>query len=152
VSEVLSVYTFLAEQKKISMENHLSGGMTICGDKEHLKIIFQNIIGNAIKFTNPGGTIRLFHTMDNYTVTLHVKDDGVGIPAAKLATLFDSPGPSLSTFGTASEKGTGIGLQLVRQFVEHNDGRISITSTVDKGTETCISFACISRPIKKNPG
>jgi len=144
IGEVLSVYTFLAGQKRISMENHLSGGVAIRGDKEHLKIIFQNIIGNAVKFTNPGGTIRLFDTVDNHTVTLHVKDDGVGIPAGKLATLFDSPGPSVSTYGTASEKGTGIGLQLVRQFVEHNDGKISIISAEDEGTETCISFTCTS--------
>jgi len=144
VSEVLSVYTFLAAQKKISMDNQLRKGVTIQVDKEQLKIIFQNIIGNAVKFTNPGGTIQLFHTLDdgNGRITLHVKDDGVGIPEKKLATLFDQSGPSKSTYGTASEKGTGIGLHLVRQFVEHNNGTITIFSTENKGTETCVSFTC----------
>lgn len=144
IDEVLSVYTYLAGQKKISMENEVEAGMTIRGDKEQLKIIFQNIIGNAVKFTNPGGTIRLFHTMDKDRVTLHIKDNGVGIPAPKLATLFQQSGPSQSTYGTAREKGTGIGLFLVRQFVEHNDGRISINSEENMGTETCVSFACVS--------
>jgi len=143
IDEVLSVYTYLAGQKKISMANEVGAGMTIRGDKEQLKIIFQNIIGNAVKFTNPGGTIRLFHTMEEDRVTLHVKDDGVGIPAPKLATLFQQSGPSLSTYGTAREKGTGIGLFLVRQFVEHNDGSIFISSAENKGTETCVSFACV---------
>jgi signal transduction histidine kinase len=143
IEEVLSVYTYLAGQKKISMENELTTGMTIRGDKEQLRIIFQNIIGNAVKFTHPGGTIRLFHTLRDDTVTLHVKDNGVGIPAPKLATLFDHSGPTQSTYGTAREKGTGIGLYLVRQFVEHNDGKIFISSTENKGTETCVSFACV---------
>jgi len=143
IEEVLSVYTYLAGQKKISMENEVRTGMTIRGDKEQLKIIFQNIIGNAVKFTHPGGTIRLFQTFEDDTVTLHIKDNGVGIPAPKLATLFDQSGPSQSTYGTAREKGTGIGLYLVRQFVEHNDGKIFITSAENKGTETCVSFACV---------
>jgi signal transduction histidine kinase len=143
IEEVLSVYTYLAGQKKISMENEVRTGVTICGDREQLKIIFQNIIGNAVKFTHPGGTIRLFHTIQDDTITLHIKDNGVGIPALKLATIFDQSGPSQSTYGTAKEKGTGIGLYLVRQFVEHNDGKISITSAENKGTETCVSFACI---------
>jgi len=143
IEEVLSVYTYLAGQKKISMENEVKTGMTIRGDKEQLKIIFQNLIGNAVKFTHPGGTIRLFHTLEDHTVTLHVKDNGVGIPAPKLATLLDQSGPSQSTYGTAREKGTGIGLFLVRQFVEHNDGKIFISSTENKGTETCISFTCV---------
>jgi len=145
IEEVLSVYTYLAGQKKISMENEVGAGMTIRGDKEQLKIIFQNIIGNAVKFTNPGGTIRLFHTVQDDTITLHVKDNGVGIPPTKLATLFSQSGPSLSTYGTAREKGTGIGLYLVRQFVEHNDGKIFITSAENKGTETCVSFACVGQ-------
>ncbi|HVU55257.1 MAG TPA: ATP-binding protein [Puia sp.] len=143
IDEVLSVYTYLAGQKKIMMTNEVSTGMTIRGDKEQLKIIFQNIIGNAVKFTNPGGTIRLFHTIHDDTVTLHVKDDGVGIPAPKLATLLEQSGPSLSTYGTAREKGTGIGLYLVRQFVERNDGKIHISSAENMGTETCVSFACV---------
>lgn len=144
IEEVLSVYTYLAGQKKIQMENEVQAGMTIRGDKEQLKIIFQNIIGNAVKFTHPGGTIRLFHTIENQVVTLHVKDNGVGIPASKLAALFEQSGPSLSTYGTAREKGTGIGLFLVRQFVEHNDGKIYISSAENKGTETCVSFECVS--------
>lgn len=143
IEEVLSVYTYLAGQKKISMENEIKTGLTIRGDKEQLKIIFQNLIGNAVKFTHPGGTIRLFHTLEDHIVTLHVKDNGVGIPAPKLATLLDHSGPSQSTYGTAREKGTGIGLFLVRQFVEHNDGKIFISSTENKGTETCISFTCV---------
>jgi len=142
IEEVLSVYTYLAGQKKISMENEIRTGMIIRGDREQLKIIFQNIIGNAVKFTHPGGTIRLFDTLEDDTLTLHVKDNGVGIPALKLATLFDQSGPSQSTYGTAKEKGTGIGLYLVRQFVEHNDGKIFISSAENKGTETCVSFAC----------
>jgi signal transduction histidine kinase len=142
IDEVLSVYTYLAGQKRIHMTNEVQVGLTIRGDKEQLKIIFQNIIGNAVKFTNPGGTIRLFHTLEDETLTLHIKDNGVGIPAPKLAALFEQSGPSLSTYGTAREKGTGIGLFLVRQFVEHNDGKIRITSAENLGTETCVSFAC----------
>jgi signal transduction histidine kinase len=142
IDEVLSVYMYLAGQKKILMTNELTTGLTIKGDKEQLKIIFQNIIGNAVKFTHPGGTIRLFHTLEDDMLTLHIKDNGVGIPATKLATLFEQSGPSLSTYGTAREKGTGIGLHLVRQFVEHNDGKIFIHSAENMGTETCVVFAC----------
>lgn len=141
--EVLSVYTFLAEQKKIYIDNGLPDGLSISADKEQLKIIFQNIIGNAVKFTNPGGAIRLFHSCHDRTLTLHIKDNGVGISAERLATLFDTSGPSFSTYGTAREKGTGIGLFLVRQFVEQNDGQLWVHSEEGVGTETRISFTSI---------
>ncbi|MDR3714109.1 MAG: tetratricopeptide repeat-containing sensor histidine kinase [Puia sp.] len=140
VGEVLSVYGFLALQKKITIQNQLPARLSMTGDREQLKIVLQNMIGNAIKFTHPSGSIVIGHTHSDQTLSLHVKDDGVGIPREKLATLFDTSGPSHSTYGTASERGTGIGLQMVKQFVERNGGTLSIQSEEGKGTEITISF------------
>ncbi len=141
IMEVLAVYQFLAQQKKIEICNRVSPGFILPGDKEQLRIVLQNIIGNAIKFTRPGGVIQLYETRMENTITLHVKDDGVGIATEKLAALSNSSGPSGSTYGTASEKGTGLGLQLVRQFVDQNGGTFSLLSEEGRGTDACISFS-----------
>ena len=141
VEEVLSVYTFLAQEKKIGIDNSLPGGLFVSADKEQLKIIFQNIIGNAVKFTKPGGSIHLYHTSQDQSVTLHIKDTGVGISADRLSTLLERSGPSQSTYGTAREKGTGIGLYLIRHFVVQNGGQFWIHSEEGLGTEMRISFS-----------
>ncbi len=104
-------------------------------DSNHLKIIFNNLIGNAIKFTPHGGTIEITYTDDADYQAIHVKDNGIGILPQKMEKLFKVTGKAISGYGTNNEIGAGIGLGLIKQFVDANNGRIEVKSQPGEGAE-----------------
>jgi signal transduction histidine kinase len=98
-----------------------------------IKSVLRNLIHNAVKFTHPGGTIKLYSKeMEDFIIT-SVQDTGVGIPKEKLASLFQD-GKKFSTKGTAEEKGSSLGLLICKEFVEKNGGEIKVKSQPDKGS------------------
>lgn len=100
--------------------------------------ICTNLISNAIKFTEAGGVISIRITQSYKQATIVFEDSGIGIPESELAHIFDIyyQGDSLIT----RSGGTGIGLTLVKGFVERLKGQLSVTSTVGEGTWFEISF------------
>ena len=99
-----------------------------------LKTILRNLVSNAIKFTNNGGTINIKARTNNSNVTISVSDNGIGIPPENLTKLFDIS-EVLTTKGTAEETGTGLGLLLCKEFVEKHGGKIWVESEVGKGSD-----------------
>jgi len=140
VDEIVSVSNFLARNKKIRLLHNFNSEKCVLADRDHVKIIIQNLIGNAIKFTPADGTIEIFYTEDENHHIVHVKDTGIGIPAKKMAKLFKISGREISGYGTNNEAGAGIGLILIKQFVEANGGKINIESKPGKGTEFAVYF------------
>lgn len=138
--ETLTVYVLLAGEKNIVIRHKNESSKLIYADPDHVKIILQNILGNAIKFTPEAGQIDIFYTEDEPCTVLHVKDNGVGIAAEKLEKLFLKTGRDISSAGTNQEKGTGIGLMLVKQFVEGNQGSLKVNSTPGEGSEFMVYF------------
>ncbi len=138
VEEVLSVYHYQAGQKDIVINHQFEGVHPVYADPDHLRIITQNTIGNALKFTRPGGEIKIFYSDDATFQVLHIKDNGIGIPADKMQKLFKVVGKGISGAGTQNEVGAGIGLLLIKQFVEMNKGQLKIISEADKGTDVVI--------------
>jgi len=82
----------------------------------------------------------LFYTIENHFVAIHVKDDGVGMPKEKIGALFQSSGKAISENGTDMEPGTGLGLLLIKQFIEENNGRIEVKSEKGNGSEFVVYF------------
>lgn len=90
--------------------------------------VLNNLISNAIKFSAPGGTIRLrVKLLGAGLVRLSVQDEGIGMPPAILAAIWD-PAQKTTRQGVNGEVGTGFGMPLVKQFVESYGGRVSIES------------------------
>jgi signal transduction histidine kinase/CheY-like chemotaxis protein len=109
-------------------------------DPLRLEQIVSNLITNAAKFTEPGGTIRILVRDENGKPALHVQDDGAGIPADLLPRVFD-----LFTQGERrlekSQGGLGLGLTLVRTFTELHGGRVQARSAgAGQGSEFVIRF------------
>lgn len=104
-------------------------------DKNHLKIIVLNILGNAIKFTPEYGKIEVFYTLTDQYIAIQIKDSGVGIDEAH-QDLINGGGEIRipSKVGTRDEKGTGLGLLLVKQFLALNGGKMDVTSIPGSGT------------------
>ncbi len=125
-----------AIQKGIVLENNVSRNLFVHADKSLLSQVFNNLIGNAIKFTKAGDSITIFarKTADEKFVEVHVKDTGVGIKKEDLNKLFKVD-EKFTNPGTAGEKGTGLGLSLVYEIVKKHGGDIHVESEYGKGTE-----------------
>ncbi len=108
-------------------------------DKNMTDTIIRNLIANAIKFTFSGGEIKIATKCSSKTVRFSVEDDGTGIEPENLKKLFDVS-QTFSTPGTGDEKGTGLGLILVKEFLDLNNGRISVESEPGKGSKFTIEL------------
>lgn len=127
-----------ADFKNINIEFESAYEIFVSADKNMLKTILRNFISNAIKFTPRGGTIEITTSEFSKTtgekfIRTDISDTGVGIPDKTLQSLFVQ-GQNITTKGTESEKGTGLGLKLCKEFAEKMNGSISIRSKRGKGT------------------
>ncbi len=125
-----------AFQKNITLSSDVHEGIYLYIDKNLIGQVFNNLISNAIKFTPEGGSISIFSNPSESMrfIEFSVKDSGVGIKQENLDKLFrvDS---KFTSEGTAGEKGSGLGLSLVKEIIEKHGGRIWVESTVGEGSE-----------------
>lgn len=128
-----------ANNKSISLANEAPDNIAAFCDPSHLDIIVRNLIANAIKFSNANGSVTVAATNANGKVSLTVTDTGVGMTKEQLNNLF-IPAQNNSTFGTAGEKGTGIGLLLCFEYVKANKGTIVAKSEPGKGTTVTVTL------------
>ncbi|WP_050608183.1 PAS domain-containing sensor histidine kinase [Clostridium niameyense] len=115
----------------------------MCFDGDKMERILLNLLSNAIKFTNPGGNIYVNIKDAGDNIIISVKDTGTGIPEKKIGKIFERFSQVDKTFNRNRE-GSGIGLYIVKSFVEMHDGSISVTSKVNEGTKFTINI-----PVKK---
>ncbi|SHM53337.1 sensor histidine kinase [Mucilaginibacter sp. OK098] len=135
IDDILLVSNFLAKNKRINLRHNYETDKWVSADLNHVKIIFHNLVGNAIKFTPHGGTIDVYYTDDEDYLAIHVKDNGIGILPQKMEKLFKITGKDISGSGTNNEAGAGIGLGLIKQFVDANNGRLVVRSKPGEGAE-----------------
>ncbi|MGE5680063.1 MAG: tetratricopeptide repeat protein, partial [Bacillota bacterium] len=100
-----------AKIKNISIQTEYSGSTIVFADCNIIKAALRNLMTNAVKFTNPGGTIKVGSFHKNGDVIVSIEDNGIGIRKEDLGNLFRID-VQKSTLGTSSEKGTGLGLVL----------------------------------------
>ncbi len=99
-------------------------------DAEKMERVFFNLVANAIKYTPDNGSIDISYSCDGETLTLVVADTGIGIPAAELGNIFDQ----FFMVDKVRPQGSGIGLSLVKAFVEMHKGSITVDSQEGKGS------------------
>ncbi|SDM89498.1 Signal transduction histidine kinase [Methylobacterium phyllostachyos] len=109
------------------------GGIVVLAQRDMLTTVLRNLVGNAVKFTLPGGTISVSGHCDGDEVEISVTDTGVGMPSGKVDDLFRLDRRT-TTNGTAGERGSGLGLLLCRDLVERQGGVLRVRSAVDRGT------------------
>ncbi|CBZ02162.1 two-component sensor histidine kinase [Clostridium botulinum H04402 065] len=143
IEEITLSVTSYAESKGINiifdteMEERV-----IAVDTDKIERIILNLLSNAIKFTNPGGNIFVNIKDSEENVYVHIKDTGVGIPSDKLESIFERFFQIDKTL-KKNKEGTGIGLHLVKSFVEMHNGTVTINSELGKGTEFIIKLPAI---------
>lgn len=117
---------------EIEFDTEVEEKITAC-DPDKIERIILNLLSNAMKFTNDGGSIKvhIFDEIENIKIV--VKDTGIGIPANKIDTIFDRFVQVDKSF-TRNHEGSGIGLSIVKAFVEMHNGTITVESEHGKGT------------------
>ncbi|MEM7619343.1 MAG: ATP-binding protein [Pseudomonadota bacterium] len=140
ISAILESMQHLANKQKLKLTNNLTKeSIAIQGDEASLEKIFINIISNAIKFTEAGGSIEVTTKNSNNTAVVIIKDTGIGIKEEDLPYIFDRF-RQVDGSTTRKHQGLGLGLALVKELVETHDGNIQVRSKPDIGTVFEISF------------
>ncbi len=129
-----------AESKKIKILTDFKESQIILNaDLRMLDTIFRNILSNAIKFTSSNGIIQITTKIEDNFAVAEFKDNGVGMTDEVISKLFRIDSHH-TTIGTNNEKGTGLGLILVKEFVSKHNGSIKVESVVGEGSTFCIKF------------
>jgi signal transduction histidine kinase len=136
-NDVLKDLQIPAGLKKIYLKNRIDTKLEIVSDENIIKFILRNLVTNAIKFTKEGG-ITLSAVASSGSIGIKVTDTGIGMSQAILELLFCGQ-KKISRKGTQNEAGSGLGLSLVKGFIEKLHGSIEAKSEVGKGTS--ISFS-----------
>ena len=128
-----------ADEKSISItEEYPELPVIINADKERLQQAFENIISNAVKFTNPGGRITVFVRVRKNELETIISDTGIGIPKKDLQYIFQKFYKVSRADSTIP--GSGLGLALVKQIIDLHKGFISIKSEEENGTTVIIKL------------
>jgi signal transduction histidine kinase len=108
-------------------------------DEKWLSFILNQIIGNSLKYTDQGGKVEIFTTSNNNNISLHIKDNGIGIAPQDISRIFNK-GFTGTNGRQSGSKATGIGLYLVKKMSDKLGHQISVKSNLGEGTETIITF------------
>lgn len=139
ITTILHLFETKIQEKNLELVKEYDSRIPeiLLGDSVRLHQIMINLLGNAIKFTAKG-TINvsvslLSEAEENVTVEIKVTDSGIGIPATKIASIFENF-EQAHTITSSLYGGTGLGLAIVKQLVEKQGGAISVKSKVDEGS------------------
>lgn len=122
-----------AASKNVRIIQDVFPGNIVYADMLMIQIVVRNLLSNAIKFCYEDCEIDISSVYKDGQMLLSISDNGTGIKEEALNRLFG--GENISTRGTMNEKGTGLGLMVCKEFMERNDGRITVESEYGKGTK-----------------
>lgn len=150
VDKVFETLSENALTNTIHLHNEIEEDVSVFADGKMLLSIIQNIVSNAIKHSEEGGTITVSATREDGRTTVLVKDTGVGIPTEILGKLFT---PQMKTLSEVRKKnkGAGIGLLLVKGFLEKNGGDIWVESVEGEGSSFYFTLLT-EKPLLKEVG
>ena len=125
------------ENKQLNIETDIEDGVMIRSDEELLSFVWNNLFSNAIKFTEPGGTVSVSLTGTAHHVSVKVSDTGCGMTPEVGAHIFDKFYQGDASHATS---GNGLGLALVKRVVDIMQGEIGVESIVGKGSTFTVRF------------
>ncbi|GAB5455689.1 MAG: hypothetical protein Hens2KO_19180 [Henriciella sp.] len=127
-----------AEDKSISLQMVANPDLPLVeADHRAIRQMILNLVSNALKFTDPGGEVRVTVDQKDKELRVSVRDNGIGIPADALPRLAQ-PFEQVSDTRDRNYDGTGLGLALTKSFAEMHGGRLTIASKPGRGTQ--VSF------------
>lgn len=142
VSNTMMIIAPIAQNKEIKLDWNVNSDIIATIDPNMIGSVLQNLVTNAIKFTEKGGSVNVQAYTESNLLNFSVTDTGVGMDENRLNKLFKID-KSSSSRGTDDEVGTGLGLIICKEFVEAHQGEIRVESTPGKGSNFSFSIPII---------
>lgn len=140
IKNAMDVLNEQAKSKEISLVYQGSKAVPGTFDIDLMNIVFRNLISNAIKFSKPGDEVKVRVLNNSHGIEIIVEDQGIGMSQEDIRNILSNSEKLVSRPGTKSEKGTGLGLIIVREFIAMNLGKLFIESEPDQGTRFIMHF------------
>lgn len=134
ITDEIRLFSVAAQNKSIHIDSRLPESCVVFADRQMIIIVLRNLINNALKFTQDGGSITLSTQCNGEETEIIIADTGIGMRKEQIDTLYDSARQVEVRFGTNGEKGIGLGLSLCRDLLKKNNSRLLIESQEQKGT------------------
>lgn len=131
VDEIVDLYADTAGGKGVSIAVEIPPELVLSGDVARLREVLANLVDNAIKFTETGGAVVIGASRQGSEIAITVRDTGVGIDAKDLPRIWDR---LYRSDRSRSSRGLGLGLSVVKAFVEAHGGRVAVVSAPHSGT------------------
>ncbi len=138
VREVIDLYQYVAEEKKISIHTDLGEPCAASVDRNRLRQVFGNLLDNAIKYTEAGGLVTVSARTENGAAVVRFRDTGCGIPADETTKIWTR---LYRGDKSRSQRGLGLGLSLVKAVVEAHQGQVFVTSKGGEGSEFVVTLS-----------
>jgi signal transduction histidine kinase len=137
VNQVIRSFHFSMNEKDITIKNEVIS-MELQTDEEVLKMLVRNFLSNGVKFSHPGGTVRVCSSVNASQFILSVEDEGAGMTQEQVDSIFKLE--KKSSVGTKNEMGAGIGLVITNDFAKMIGSKISVKSTLGKGSAFSVNL------------
>jgi signal transduction histidine kinase len=144
VDLLVELYGDVAQDKNITVKATIDPAGQITADRNRLQLLLSNLLDNALKYTPNGGTVEVSATFAPDQVRITVRDTGIGIEPSDLPRIWDR---LYRADKSRSQRGLGLGLSLVKAFVEAHGGTATVTSQSGQGSVFTVTF-----PFKKPAG
>lgn len=139
LADIIDIFHLIAQVKNVKLVFiNPDTRITVRSDIDMVKTVMRNLLSNAVKYSRDGGLVEISSEDAGEFVHVHVKDNGTGIKKDDQSKLLEVSS-HFTTFGTANEEGSGLGLLLVKDFVEKNGGKLWFTS--EEGVGSTFSFS-----------
>ncbi|HZQ48532.1 MAG TPA: HAMP domain-containing sensor histidine kinase [Verrucomicrobiae bacterium] len=135
--EVVELYQYVAEEKKIAVTTDFSEPCTAFADPNRIRQVFANLLDNAIKYTREGGQVNIQVRHEDSNIVVRVRDNGMGIPQEEQEKIWDR---LYRGDKSRSQRGLGLGLSLVRAIVHAHQGQVRVVSQPEQGAEFTVSI------------
>lgn len=131
--------------KHVTVQTQISPSLpALRANPVRLRQVFDNLVGNAIKYSNDHGEVTVFMRAEDEQIIMQVTDNGPGIPAKDQAHIFDK---FYRASNVSSKSGSGLGLAIVKSIVEAHQGRVWVDSIVGKGTTFFVVLPVVADPV-----
>ncbi len=151
MERAISATTSLFEQKPIELKKNIAAGLPqIIGDRDKLIQVIINLISNAVKFTDEG-TVTCTAGLEKDEVVVSIRDTGIGIATGDFNAVFEQFKQVGTDTLTDKPKGTGLGLPICKEIIEHHGGRIWLESAPGEGSTFYFALPVAQGTIEKGP-
>jgi signal transduction histidine kinase len=141
VATVMPMVEPQLDAREIGWRVDVDPALVVRADREKVQQIVLNLLGNAVKFTQPGGRVLVDADAENGRARLHVHDTGIGIPADKLGSMFE-PFVQVDVSRTRRAEGSGLGLAISRDLARGMAGDLSVRSVEGRGSTFTLTLPC----------